>query len=417
MSSWRAQWLDELVKTGQVTWMGRGVKHGSIQVALFATPHVELLAPPPAELPDDPDCQVLVEWLGARGASFVRDIVQGTGIPHERTLTALWRLAGAGWTTNDSWSTLRAGAATPAQLAKAAREADRAAGAEAASSPAAPTRRRSGLRAGRRSARRGPHAGIPSGEVDVRFQGRWSLLPAARASEDERIAAMSEALLDTFGIVTRHAVQARPVPGGFAAVYRALAVQEEIGQVRRGWFVEGLGGAQFALPEAVDRLRAVREPTGGTPPAIVLRANDPAQPYGAILAWPDHHAGAATPRRDASSYVVLRDGELLATVSPSGRRLVVWERDALPEIARVLARLVEQRRVDRLALEQLDDGPLDADAVLAFADTGFVRTPRGVRATPTTVAEVRETLRASRRVRVGDVALPTHGRLPTEPTP
>jgi ATP-dependent Lhr-like helicase len=218
-------------------------------------------------------------------------------------------------------------------------------------------------------------------------------------------------------VVTRHAVQARPVPGGFAAVYRALAVQEEIGQVRRGWFVEGLGGAQFALPEAVDRLRAVREPTGGTPPVVVLRANDPAQPNGAILAWPEHPTGASTPRRAASSYVVLRDGELLATVSPSGRRLVVWDRAAMGEIARALARLVEQRRVDRLAIEQLDDGAVDPDTIVAFADTGFVRTPRGLRATPTTVAEVRDQLRSSRRVRVGDVSLPTHGRLPTEPTP
>ena len=89
LSTWRASWLDELVKTGQVTWMGRGVKNSSIQVALFATPHVELLAPPPDDLPDDPDCHVLVDWLGQRGASFVRDIVQGTGIPHERTLMAL----------------------------------------------------------------------------------------------------------------------------------------------------------------------------------------------------------------------------------------------------------------------------------------------------------------------------------------
>jgi ATP-dependent Lhr-like helicase len=425
MSSWRAHWLDELVKTGQVTWMGRGIKHASIQVALFATPHVELLAPPPEELPDDPDCRVLSEWLGARGASFVRDIVQGTGIPHERTLAALWRLAAAGWTTNDSWSTLRAGAATPAQLAKAAREADQALAATVDDPTGPPatygTSRRSGLRtgrrAGRRMARRGPGAGMPAGEVDVRFQGRWSLLPLERASEDERIAAMSEALLDTFGIVTRHAVHARPVVGGFAAVYRALAVQEEVGAVRRGWFVEGLGGAQFALPEAVDRLRAVREPTRGTPPVVVLRANHPAQPYRAILAWPEHPTGAATPRRDASSYVVLRDGELLATVSPSGRRLVVWDRAALPEIARALARLVEQRRVDRLAIEQLDDGAVDPDTVVAFADTGFVRTPRGLRATPTTVAEVRDQLRSSRRVRVGDIALPTHGRLPNEPAP
>jgi ATP-dependent Lhr-like helicase len=425
LSSWRGQWLDELIKTGQLTWMGRGTHHGSIQVALYASAHVQLLAPPPDELPDDDDCRTIAEWLEQHGASFLGDLVSGTGIPHERSLAALWRLAASGWSTNDSWSTLRAGAATPAQLAKAARSADKAAAADASEAgPTAPggfgTSRRAGLRTGRHGrmgrARRGAAAGMP-GEVDVRFQGRWSLLPAARAHDDERIAATSEALLDTFGIVTRHAVQARPVPGGFAAVYRALAVQEEIGNVRRGWFVEGLGGAQFALPEAVDRLRAVREPTGGTPPVVVLRANDPAQPYGAVLAWPAHPGEAATPRRDTSSYVVLRDGELLATVSPSGRRLVVWDRSTMQDIARGLARLVEQRRVDRLAIEQLDDGPVDPETVRAFAGTGFVRTPRGLRATPSTVAEVRDALRSSRRVRVGDAQLPTHGALPNDLLP
>ena len=426
LASWRAAWLDELVKTGQVTWMGRGIKHGTLQVALYASAHVELLAPEPDDMPeDDGDCEIVRAWLETQGASFLRDLVTGTGIPHERALSALWRLAGAGRTTNDSWSTLRAGAGRPAELAKAARAADQAlgaGGADAATAPGVPGRsRRSGLRTGRRGprmARRGPNAGLP-GEIDVRFQGRWSLLPVARAHEDERVAALSEALLDTFGIVTRHAVQARPVPGGFAAVYRALAVQEEIGTVRRGWFVDGLGGAQFALPEAVDRLRAVRDPSGGTPPVVVLRTNDPAQPYGAILPWPEHPVeGLATPRRDSSSYAVLRDGALLATVSPSSKRLIVFERDEREAIARALATLLDARRLDRLAIELVDDGPIDAETVQAFAGTGFQRTPRGVRATPTTVAEVREQLRrGARSVRIGDVALPTHGRYPNEPMP
>ncbi|MCW2961605.1 MAG: putative ATP-dependent helicase lhr [Thermoleophilia bacterium] len=417
LASWRAAWLDELVKTGQVTWMGRGVKNGTMQVALYAAAHLDLLAPPPDDAPDDDDAVAVREWLERGGASFVRDIVAGTGIPHERVLAALWRLAAAGWTTNDSWSTLRAGAARPAELAKAAkREAE---GGGAVSPGVAMGSRRTGLRTGRQSLRRmqrrGPGAGLP-GETDVRFQGRWSLLPATRAEEVERIAAMSEALLDTFGVVTRHAVQARPVPGGFAAVYRALALQEEIGTVRRGWFVEGLGGAQFALPEAVDRLRAVREPTGGEPPVLVLRTNDPAQPFGAILAWPEHATGA-TPRRDASSYAVLRDGELLATVAPSSRRLTLYVPDAVRHVALAIARLVEQRRVERLAIEQVDGDAMTPELVAAFAGTGFVRTPRGVRATPTTVSEVRDLSRASRRVRVGDVALPTHGRLPNDLLP
>jgi hypothetical protein len=104
-------------------------------------------------------------------------------------------------------------------------------------------------------------------------------------------------------------------------------------------------------------------------------------------------------------------------MSPSSRRLTLYAEDALPQVARALAQLVEQRRVERLAIEQLDGDAISSDAIAAFADTGFVRTPRGVRATPTTVAEVRDQLRASRRVRIGDIALPTHGRLPNDPMP
>ncbi|MEO6867628.1 MAG: DEAD/DEAH box helicase, partial [Gaiellales bacterium] len=217
LSSWRAQWLDELVKTGQLTWMGRGIKHGALQVGLYATPHVELLAPERDELPDDDACQQVAAWLETGGASFLTDIVTGTGLSHEHALNALWQLAAVGWTTNDSWSTVRAGAATPAKIASAARDADRqsqaGSGSQTGSGSLQSTSRRRGLRTGRhRSSLRRASGRGASGEIDVRFQGRWSLLPAERAHMDERIAAMSEALLDTFGVVTRHAVHARPVP-------------------------------------------------------------------------------------------------------------------------------------------------------------------------------------------------------------
>jgi ATP-dependent Lhr-like helicase len=413
LASWRGAWLDELVKTGQITWMGRGSKSGAMQVALFATQNLELLAPPPEDMPEDnPDCPLILEALQSRGASFLRDLTAGTGIPSERILTALWQLAAAGYVTNDSWSTLRAGAARPAQSAKVVDPA-----AKAASQTHAQR-----YRSTRRMSRRHPgRSGADAKrDLDVRFQGRWSALPLTRAHELERISAMSEALLDTFGIVTRHAVQTKPVPGGFAAVYRALAVQEEVGAVRRGWFVDGLGGAQFALPEAVDRLRAVRDPsTNASAPVVVLRTNDPAQPYGAILPWPDHEVeGVSTPRRDATSYAVLRDGDLLATVSPSSRKLVLYDRESVVAIGAALAEVLAARRIDRLAIEQVNDGPVDAKTVQAFADTGFVRTPRGLRATTTTVGEARDRRRAGgRSVRLGDVALPTHGRFHNEPMP
>ena len=127
--------------------------------------------------------------------------------------------------------------------------------------------------------------------------GRWSLLPARETDTTRRAHALAETLLDRHGVVTRGAVMAERAPGGFAAVYRVLAAFEETGRCRRGYFVEGLGAAQFALPGAVDRLRAMASaaerddrPQAGTR-AVVLAATDPANPYGAALPWPGPRRG------------------------------------------------------------------------------------------------------------------------------
>jgi len=207
---------------------------------------------------------------------------------------------------------------------------------------------------------------------------------------------VAELLLERHGVVTRGAVAAEHIPGGFAAVYRVLSAFEDAGRVRRGYFVEGLGASQFATPGAVDRLRATARPPGDEPePAgrtVVLAAADPANPYGAALAWPERPSRAAgdgersthKPGRKAGALVVLVDGELVLYVERGGRSLLSWteEPSALQAAADALALAVREGALGRLTVERADgEGVLTADHPLAVAlsAAGFHATPRGLR--------------------------------------
>jgi len=140
------------------------------------------------------------------------------------------------------------------------------------------------------------------------------------------------------------------------------------------------------VADAVDRLRALRDAGPATGEQLVtLRANDPANPYGTILPWPEGQLGQTTPQRATSAYVILRGGELVAHLAPAGKRVILYAPDALPAVARELANLIRTRRVDRLAIESINGEPLASDQLAAFVGTGFVQTPRGVRATGSTV--------------------------------
>ncbi|MDP9220451.1 MAG: DEAD/DEAH box helicase, partial [Actinomycetota bacterium] len=218
-----------------------------------------------------------------------------------------------------------------------------------------------------------------------------------------RAHAFAEVLLDRYGVVTRGAVAAERVPGGYAAVYKVLAAAEAAGRVRRGYFVEGLGAAQFASVGAVDRLRAPEsgggQPTdpasdrpGETRPAaavrtVVLAAADPANPYGAALPWPARSGESATshrPGRKAGALVVLVEGELVLYVERGGRTLLSWSEDslALQAAADALALAVHDGALGRLTVERADgQGVLGSDHPLAQAleKSGFHATPRGLR--------------------------------------
>src|SRR5207249_10478242 len=165
--------------------------------------------------------------------------------------------------------------------------------------------------------------------------GRWSLLAeliGEAKTPTERGHATAVALLERHGVVTREAVMAENQPGGFSGVYPILKAMEEAGRARRGYFVAGLGAAQFALPGAVDRLRADREPSDA-PCAVLLAAADPAQPYGAALAWPRRDDERSPVQRAAGAYVVLVDGFGVLYLERGGRSLVTLPAGDDPEVA------------------------------------------------------------------------------------
>jgi len=235
--------------------------------------------------------------------------------------------------------------------------------------------------------------------------GRWSLLPARNPDATRRAHAAAETLLDRYGIVTRGSVITERTPGGFAAVYKVLSAFEESGRCRRGYFVAGLGAAQFALPGAVDRLRALAElPTGVDPGsgvgpglvgrgpgkkeepaarAVVLAASDPANPYGAALPWPEReNAGGHRPGRKAGALVVLVDGRLIVYVERGGRTVLSFteEPESLQPAVDALALAIRDGHLGKLSVETADGEQVRHTAFGdALAKAGFHATPRGLR--------------------------------------
>jgi ATP-dependent Lhr-like helicase len=232
--------------------------------------------------------------------------------------------------------------------------------------------------------------------------GRWSMLPLRDTDATRRAHALAEVLLDRHGVVTRGAVAAEHVTGGFAAVYPVLKAFEETGRCRRGYFVEGLGGAQFAMPGAVDRMRALTAAPRESSPwqtavpggwrdrrkaepsrALVLAATDPANPYGAALAWPARpDDGGHRPGRKAGALVVLVDGELALYVERGGKTLLSWsdDPDCVQPAADALALAVRDGMLGKLAVERADgEAVLTSPLGTALEHAGFRPTPRGLR--------------------------------------
>ncbi len=183
-------------------------------------------------------------------------------------------------------------------------------------------------------------------------------------------------MLERYGIVTRETVLAEGVPGGFSTLYAELANLELLGTARRGYFVEGLGGAQFALPGAVERLRSLPAAEGGY---LLLAATDPANPYGASLPWPKL-AGGRRPARAPGAHLLLRDGEPIVFIERGGRgilRLAKLDQNELASAMRALADAVSAAKLPMLAIERFDGEPvIGSGHEEALLGAGFSRGPR-----------------------------------------
>jgi ATP-dependent Lhr-like helicase len=340
--------LDGLCASGEVVWMGAGgVGADDGRIAVGFRDQMRLLAPPPPEeRPSGPLHVAIREHLIARGASFWPELYEAAGVPDERAVvSALWDLVWGGEITNDTLAPLRA---FLGRRPKPSRP------------PGKP--RPGALR------RTGPPAAA----------GRWSLVapllePAPSTTESAHARAME--LLERHGVLTREAVLAEGAPGGYAGVYGVLRALEESGKARRGYFVDGLGAAQFAVPGAVERIRELREP-GREARVLALAAADPAQPYGAALPWPDSEG---RPARAAGAYVVLVDGVPAAYLERGARTLTSFEAAASTDWADALAGLVKDGRIRRIELTRIDGAPPGESA---FAETlravGFVDGYRGL---------------------------------------
>ncbi|MET9696860.1 DEAD/DEAH box helicase [Streptomyces sp. NPDC006529] len=363
--------LDELTTSGEVLWAGAGALPGKDGwVSLYLADAAPLLLPPPHPLDPSPLHQGVLDALSGGYGLFFRQIAESLRsgplpeVSDVQLSEALWDLAWSGRLTNDSLAPLRALLGS-----------GRTAGATAHRARRTVPRGRYGT-LGAQVSRTGPPT----------VSGRWSLLPARAADPTHRAHALARTLLDRHGVVTRGAVAAEGVEGGFSAVYRILSAFEDSGQARRGYVVEGLGAAQFAMDGAVDRLRAAER---NPPPlaAVVLAAADPASAYGAALPWPEPPAGSAhKPGRKAGSLVVLVDGELTLYLERGGKTLLAWPEVDDPRLTAALGVLAAACRagtVAPLTVERINASPaLTSPLGPGLEAAGFHATPRGLRLRP-----------------------------------
>jgi ATP-dependent Lhr-like helicase len=373
VGAYSTTWLDQLCAAGEIVWVGAGaIARRSGRVALYFRDDAAAIGPPPATAklaaPAEHEHELIRERLRA-APCFFSDLIGELDVPVEALQEALWDLVWAGEITNDSWAPLRA---PRLALARAG-----------AAHP----------RSGRRFA---PAVRASRAQTRAPVQGRWSLVaPLFLPTPDpvSRRRTLAELLLERYGILTRELVLAEGIQGGFAALYDSLAQLETLGICRRGYFIEGLGGAQFALPGAVERLRAQRDLDAAPP--LVLAAADPAQPFGAALPWPTPKGAAGNggqapedggqaagtgrrPARVAGAHVVLVGAEVACYVEAGGRGLQTFVSGEPLRIAlSALADAVRAGRIRKLELERVDGEPvLGGPSEALLVELGFRSGPR-----------------------------------------
>ena len=368
--------LDQLCSAGELVWIGAGPLGDDGRVRLFFRDRVRLLAPAysPQSFEPEPIHTAIVDHLRSTGASFWFDLSSATGNPPEvELLHALWDLVWAGTVTNDTFA--------PVRIPRKAKR--------PSSSRVARGRPQVG-----RLTRLGPPAAA----------GRWSLvapLLAPSASPTEIAHANALSLLERQGVVTREAVNAEGIIGGFAGVYAVLKALEEAGKVRRGWFVATLGAAQFGTNGPIERLRTARDTAhdtsadvgvekAPTSTAFVLSAVDPAQPYGAVIPWPEHAHGH--PSRSSGADVVIVNGFLVAFIERGGKSITTYpttstddaHASALTDVWIIaLVQAVMCGRVGALQIQTINGAPVRESAIAdALRKHGFADGYKGLTLQP-----------------------------------
>jgi ATP-dependent helicase Lhr and Lhr-like helicase len=391
VSNYQPAMLDELMAAGEVLWSGAGALPGNDGwISLHLADSAELtLNPAPEYQPGDAGQRLLDHLRNNGGGYFFRQLTDVAGgmdtvLSDQDVVTALWELAWAGRITGDTFAPVRAliagGHTAHRQVARAPRaraprlsRLGRSHGTGLMGSP--------GL-AGGRYGTSGAAATPPMAA------GRWSALPEPELDATIHARATAELLLDRYGVVTRGSVMAEQILGGFGLMYKVLARLEEAGRCRRGYFIEHLGAAQFAVPATVDRLRSYAEDTQLAKPepvALALAATDPANPYGAALPWPALQDDAGTghrPGRKAGALVVLVDGALVLYVERGGKTLLAFSDDeaVLAAAGAALVGVVTRGAVDKLIMEKVNGhGILDTPVAAALSSAGAYSTPKGLR--------------------------------------
>ncbi|MDT5090237.1 MAG: ATP-dependent helicase Lhr and Lhr-like helicase, partial [Mycobacterium sp.] len=366
--------LDELLASGEVMWSGAGAISGSDGwITFHSADTVPLTLAGGSEIEFTATHRAILDVLAGGGAFFFRQLGQ-VGVGEAELKSALWELIWAGWVTGDTFAPVRAMLSGGAGRKRSA--------------PA--HRQGRGKRPPRLSRYSVAHAQTRAADPTV--AGRWSALPPAEPDSTTRAHYQAELLLNRHGVLTRGAVGAEGIPGGFAMLYKVLTAFEDAGRCQRGYFVESLGGAQFAVASTVDRLRSYLDGVDPERPeyrAVVLAAADPANPYGAALPWPSRSTedGPARPGRKAGALVVLVDGELAWFLERGGRSMLSFADDNAEvnhAAAVAVASLVATGQVNSILIERINSAPvlgpqLPPPVATALTDAGFARTPRGLR--------------------------------------
>ncbi|MDQ0770667.1 ATP-dependent Lhr-like helicase [Pseudarthrobacter defluvii] len=390
VSDYQPAMLDELMAAGEVLWSGAGALPGNDGwISLHLADSAELTLNPAPEFEPGDAAQRLLDHLRNNGGGyFYRQLTEIAGgmdavLSDQEVVAALWDLAWAGRITGDTFAPVRAliagGHTAHRQVARAPRaraprlsRLGRSHGTGLMGSP--------GLAGGR--------YGTQGAATPPTAAGRWSALPEPELDPTIHARATAELLLDRYGVVTRGSVMAEQILGGFGLMYKVLARLEEAGRCRRGYFIEHLGAAQFAVPATVDRLRSYSEDTQLAKPepvALALAATDPANPYGAALPWPALKEDAGTghrPGRKAGALVVLVDGALVLYVERGGKTLLAFSDDdsVLAAAGAALVGVVTRGAVDKLIMEKVNGHDLlDTPVAAALSSAGAYSTPKGLR--------------------------------------